>query len=115
MSNQNIINTYATKGSVITVSENTDKKKETIAVDKELYIQLLNSGNDKTSKADELGLWKVWAYHCVRCNHVWFPRYAKWQHVAKEEIIFNLEPPKSCARCKSKYWNTLPQREIKKT
>lgn len=58
---------------------------------------------------EERGLMLVHAYHCIRCNYLWFPRdYDPAYHDIK-----NMEPPKACARCKSKYWRRIPSREIK--
>ena len=48
-------------------------------------------------------------YHCVRCVYSWLPRDF---NPAYNDIEM-MEPPKSCARCKSKYWRVLPSREIK--
>ena len=56
-----------------------------------------------------LGLKAVLAYHCKRCNYLWFPR----DYEFVEKNIIQITPPKSCARCKSKYWNRKPQRKIK--
>ena len=56
-----------------------------------------------------LGLKAVLAYHCKRCNYLWFPR----DYEISEKNIIQITPPKSCARCKSKYWNKKPQRKIK--
>lgn len=57
----------------------------------------------------ELGLKAVLAYHCRRCQYLWFPR----DYEIVEKNIIEITPPKSCARCKSKYWNKKPQRKIK--
>ena len=57
----------------------------------------------------DLGLYAVLAYHCKRCNYLWFPR----DYEISEKNIIEITPPKSCARCKSKYWNKKPQRKIK--
>jgi hypothetical protein len=43
----------------------------------------------------------VWAYWCYRCGYVWLPR----DYDANSDNTLDREPPKSCARCKSKYWN----------
>ncbi len=56
-----------------------------------------------------LGLKAVLAYHCIRCDYLWFPR----DYYIVEKNIIEITPPKSCARCKSKYWNKKPQRKIK--
>jgi hypothetical protein len=57
----------------------------------------------------DLGLKAVLAYHCLRCQYLWFPR----DYEIVEKNIIEITPPKSCARCKSKYWNKKPQRKIK--
>lgn len=51
-------------------------------------------------------------YHCYRCNYDWFPE--GFDRSPKDIIntdygnvdLFFREPPKSCARCKSKSWNS---------
>ena len=110
----NITNIYATKGSVIYMTKK--EKRETIEIDKELYLSMIQSPDSrKKNKAAELGLVNVWAYHCMRCNYVWFPRFlSDYLYIDYEELLFNEEPPKSCARCKTKYWNEVPRRETKK-
>ena len=91
----------------------TSEEKDTIEVDKELFLSLIRGPDpEKENKAAELGLWQVWAYHCMRCNYVWLPRDVDFS-LYHEDYMFNTEPPKSCARCKSKYWNKVPQRETK--
>jgi len=57
----------------------------------------------------KLGMMAVLAYHCKRCDYLWFPR----DYSIVEKNIIDIPPPKSCARCKSKYWNKKPQRKIK--
>ena len=48
----------------------------------------------------KLGLMKTYAYHCNRCDYLWFPRDYEYEH----DDIMKMKPPKSCARCKSKLW-----------
>ena len=80
---------------------------------KNFFISMLNSGESKKDDiAAELGLWRVWAYHCNRCNYYWLPKDVDFS-LNQEEYMFNTKPPKSCARCKSKYWNKLPQKVTK--
>lgn len=60
----------------------------------------------------------AWCYYCKRCNYIWFPKdHSGYQTFGKDEIVDNgilkKEPPKSCARCKSKYWNKDPIRKTK--
>ena len=61
----------------------------------------------------------AWCYYCKRCNYIWFPKdHSGYQtYSGKNEIIdngiLNRDPPKSCARCKSKYWNKDPIRKTK--
>ena len=47
------------------------------------------------------GLVALWAYHCQRCGHIWLPK----DYDASNINTLAREPPKACARCKSKYWN----------
>lgn len=67
----------------------------------------------------ELGLRKTYAYHCNRCNYLWFPKDFDAVNPVNNhgegvyfvgQNIFDLEPPKACARCKSKYWREFPKR-----
>ena len=65
----------------------------------------------------DLGLERTLAYHCKRCNYLWFPK--DFEPVNRRtgnivyvgENIFELEPPKACARCKSRYWMKHPVRQ----
>ena len=108
-------NTYITKGSLTTMNENT--KNNIIEIDKTLYSSYLSFIKDSNSKdikaelAAEIGLIKIWTYHCNcnRCNYTWIPK--DFDFNGNNDILFDIEPPKSCARCKSKYWNKTPQRE----
>jgi hypothetical protein len=58
-----------------------------------------------TDEDDDKGIWLVFAYHCQRCNYLWFP---KDYDVLITDDIRTMTPPKACARCKSKYWNRIP-------
>jgi hypothetical protein len=87
----------------------------------DLHIQYLQAMRDPfEDRAAERGLTQVWAYHCQRCNYVWLPRDfdLAWYGEPKahpeatkrgQDLLFR-EPPKVCARCKSRYWNRFPQR-----
>lgn len=74
--------------------------------------------NDAIPLLQKMGLCLVYAYFCKRCNYVWIPR--DFDPLTQDAFgggqnIFYKKPPKSCARCKSKYWNKLPQRKTKHT
>lgn len=97
-----------------------DEKKAKIV---DLLITDLRAGRDPLEdKAYELGLTKVWVYHCGRCNYVWLPKdfdiignrklFNPEQKRFGEDLIFR-EPPKACARCKSRYWNRFYRRNTK--
>ena len=67
----------------------------------------------------ELGLTRTYAYHCKRCNYLWFPKdFDADNQISNRgegiffvgQNIFYLEPPKACARCKSRYWREDPKR-----
>lgn len=60
----------------------------------------------------EQGLQRVYAYHCTRCNYLWFPKDYDYDRTYQEEI-FEREPPKACARCKSKQWMSPRRRKTK--
>jgi len=59
------------------------------------------------------GLKLTFAYHCNRCDYLWFPKdfddFGKYMF----RDIMNLIPPKSCARCKTRSWNKPIQRKMK--
>ena len=64
------------------------------------------------------GLVVTYAYHCQRCNYQWFPK--DFDAVLSSATSGGLNlihkiPPKACARCKSKYWNSPPKRKTKHT
>ena len=74
--------------------------------------------------AEEKGLVEVYAYHCYRCNYTWLPRDFDfdWHPSLKKDVkrdhwgedLLDREAPKSCARCKSRYWRTqIPNRKLK--
>ena len=109
MNNTNNTDTYTTFSSVIDMEEEEEEKKKRR---NEIILQLSQGADvEKTNKACNLGLWQVYAY-CMRCHHVWFPRWISGYHPASyEKLLFAEEPPKSCAKCKSKYWNRIPQRD----
>ena len=52
-------------------------------------------------KRSDKGLVAAWVYHCYRCGHIWLPRDYDVSHIN----TLARDPPKACARCKSKYWN----------
>jgi hypothetical protein len=55
----------------------------------------------------KLGLIQIYAYHCARCNFTWLPKNFDGSRTLDSWgncDLFLREPPKSCARCKSKYW-----------
>ncbi|HJT48177.1 MAG TPA: hypothetical protein VJ729_08325 [Nitrososphaeraceae archaeon] len=59
--------------------------------------------------AAQKGMVAVWAYHCIRCNYVWLPK----DYDFGTERTEDREAPKSCAKCKSKYWNSYPRDDLK--
>ncbi len=52
-------------------------------------------------KRSDKGLVAVWAYRCNRCGYIWLPK----DYDASHSNTLARDPPKVCARCKSKYWN----------
>jgi hypothetical protein len=63
----------------------------------------------REARAEERGLIQVYAYHCYRCNYTWLPRdfdfcWNYWKTGWWGDDLFYREPPKSCARCKSRSW-----------
>jgi len=84
-------------------------KDDTITINQDHYFNLLRAGYGvNEEKAVELGLRKVWVYHCMRCNYHWLPRDV--DITIDEAALFTLKPPKVCARCKTRYWNKVPRR-----
>lgn len=67
---------------------------------------------DNTLGLSKLGFKTTIVYHCNRCDYLWFPK--DFDTVYKDPYlrdIFNLPPPKGCARCKSKQWNQPRKRK----
>ena len=59
---------------------------------------------------EEKGIISVYVHKCFRCGHMWIPRSSNDMTPDDyNEKILSSDPPKSCARCKSKYWNKLPK------
>jgi hypothetical protein len=66
----------------------------------------------------KLGIVMAEMYHCKRCNHLWLPRYFDASFSQTEYVTRQLEhkePPKACARCKSRLWNLPPKNKTKHT
>lgn len=66
----------------------------------------------------KLGIVMAQMYHCKRCNHLWLPKDFDASFNQSEYVTRHLElkqPPKACARCKSKLWNSPPKRKTKHT
>ena len=64
------------------------------------------------------GLVIAYAYHCQRCNYLWFPKDFDAVFSSATSGGLNLihrTPPKACARCKSKYWNSPFKRKTDRT
>jgi hypothetical protein len=62
------------------------------------------------------GIIATYSYHCNRCNHVWFPTDFDPVLSSATSGGFNLihrTPPKACARCKNRYWNSPPKRKTR--
>jgi hypothetical protein len=64
--------------------------------------------NEQEKKAADMGMIRSYAYHCNRCNYVWFPKDYDYRPTSP---ILEMTPPKSCARCKSRSWNQIPEDE----
>jgi hypothetical protein len=58
---------------------------------------------------EQTGLYFCFVYRCKRCGHAWLPRH--FNPMGDNDNILHKKPPKSCARCKSKYWNLDPKRK----
>jgi|SRR5947199_5939673 len=74
----------------------------------------------RENKAYEFGLVNIYAYHCYHCNYTWLPRDFdfNWNYKSSKSDgyfghdLFYREPPRSCARCKSKSWKeNIPNRK----
>jgi hypothetical protein len=82
-----------------------------------LLAQVATDKDEK--KAMDKSIVAAWCYYCKRCNYIWFSKnHSGYQTFGtKDEIIdegiLDRDPPKSCARCKSKYWNKHPIRKTK--
>jgi hypothetical protein len=63
---------------------------------------------------ESMGLRLAFAYHCNRCDYLWYPKDLDVIGQDKKmKDIFNLPAPKACARCKSEYWNKPRRRKLK--
>ena len=65
----------------------------------------LNAYGDK--RHDDKSLIAVWAYFCHRCGYIWLPK----DFDIYDDDTLDRRPPKSCARCKSKYYDMIPRDE----
>lgn len=58
-----------------------------------------------------LGLTEVLAYRCWRCWYVWLPKDVE---ILTKDTLVDHKPPRVCARCKSRLWNSpIPERKSK--
>ena len=60
-----------------------------------------NTMNLTSDELNERGLFSTWVYFRLRCGYLWLPR-------GYDPVIHDIEtmdPPKACARCKSRAWN----------
>jgi hypothetical protein len=60
---------------------------------------------------EDKGVVAVYAYHCHRCGYIWLPK----DYDVSDENALHREPPKSCARCKSKSWKDIRMQRISKS
>lgn len=72
------------------------------------------------NQSQGLGLVQTYAYYCERCHYTWLPRsdslflVSENKHLEQKyngQDLLRREPPKSCARCKSKQWRLPRQRQ----
>jgi len=99
--------TFATISSVKEMEQHgEDKLKELIA-----SLPPISPEEQEAEKLrEEKGIISAYVYNCLRCHYMWIPRWANNVNpLDYNEKILSSDPPKSCARCKSKYWNKLPQ------
>src|SRR5215475_9569414 len=90
--------------------------------DNEFINKRVSNEIEITNKAWEMGLVNVYAYHCFRCNYTWLPKdfdfnwrcgNNKWDDWG-QDLLYR-QPPKSCARCKSRSWNnSIPRRKLRR-
>ncbi len=45
----------------------------------------------------------MWAFRCLRCEHVWLPRVQQVPDAKKPPDVG--EEPRVCPKCKSPYWS----------
>ena len=92
----------------------------------DLQIQYLHKMHPDDELQYEKGLINIFAYHCKRCNYVWIPKDLDVQinldnqHITNKDArkswkryMLDREPPKCCARCKTKSWNVEPFEPIR--
>ena len=112
------VNTANIEGLLSTLNKGQSIKEATSERDK------LTDSFYREERGSKLGLINIWAYHCNRCNHTWLPKdfdldraeahshkkggnkkIGKWA-IEGQDLFFR-QPPKSCARCKSKSWKNF--------
>ncbi|MGH9982056.1 MAG: hypothetical protein ACRD6U_10945 [Nitrososphaeraceae archaeon] len=96
--------------------EKNEIPKQDLELTKLLVQQIAPDKDEK--KAMDKNIVAAWCYYCKRCHYIWFPKdHSGYQTYSREKIIdegiLDRAPPKSCARCKSKYWNKDPIRKTK--
>jgi hypothetical protein len=63
---------------------------------------------------EKFGIKQAFVYHCNRCDYLWLPKdFDVYGQHRKSQDIFNLVPPKVCARCKTKLWNKPRKRKMR--
>jgi hypothetical protein len=70
--------------------------------------------NETLAYMESMGLRLTFAYHCNRCDYLWFPK--DFDVIGENRTmrdIFNLPAPKACARCKNTQWNKPRRRKRK--
>jgi len=53
----------------------------------------------------------MWAFRCLRCEHVWLPRVQQVPDGRKPPEVE--EEPRVCPKCKSPYWSRPRRSESK--
>ena len=62
----------------------------------------------KHPRMGKISLVAIWAYYCQRCNYVWLPKDFDVDFSKYGKDLLDRQPPKCCARCKSRSWEHLP-------
>lgn len=99
--------------------------QEQVQVQKEAYVEEEDELDEREREKIRFlrylikkGVVVTYAYHCQRCNYLWFPKDfdAIFSNATSGGLnLIHKSPPKACARCKNRYWNSPYKRKTRRT